>query len=286
MIDLHTHSDRSDGSDPPERIPELAAAAGCGTIALTDHDRLDGVQAARARGLEVGVRVVSGCELSCATEWGSAHVLAYFVEHREGPLPEVLGRVREWRAERNRRLAARLAECGLPVTLEELEAEAGTGADAVGRPHVAAVLVRKGIVPSLEDAYETWLGTDRPGYVERRRLGLAEAVELVRASGGVAVLAHPLSLRLDALRLDAAVARMADQGLAGLEAIYGRYPPDVRDDLASLARRHRLVVTGGSDYHGTYKPDLQVGVGRGDLAVPDGVLDELEARRPPCSGDA
>ena len=283
MIDLHTHSNCSDGSDPPERIPELAAAAGCSTVALTDHDRLDGIERARRRAQEVGVRVIAGCELSCATEWGSAHVLAYFIEPGPGPLPDLLTRLQEWRAERNRRLAARLQEHGLPVTLEEIENEAGAGADSVGRPHVAAVLLRKGVVENLQEAYDAWLGKGRPAYVERRRLELAEAVELVRRSGGVAALAHPLSLGLDPPELDRAVAGMAAEGLAGVEAVYGRYDPDTRETLAALARRHHLVATGGSDFHGSYKPDLRIGVGQGDLAVADEVLDELDARRPPPS---
>ena len=247
-------------------------------MALTDHDRLDGVDRARARGQAVGVRVIGGCELSCDTTWGSAHVLAYFLEDGRGALQDELGRLQQWRAERNRRLVARLTELGVPVTIEEVEAEAG--AEGAGRPHVAAVLVRKGVVSSVQEAFDEWLAAGRPAYVERRRLELGEAIGLVHASGGVAVLAHPLSLGLDAPELERAVGEMAARGLDGLEAIYGRYTPDVRDVLTSLAGGLGLVVTGGSDYHGTYKPDLRVGVGQGDLAVPDEVLDALEARRP------
>ncbi|HEX2048518.1 MAG TPA: PHP domain-containing protein [Acidimicrobiales bacterium] len=278
LIDLHTHSDRSDGSDPPERIPELAAEVGCRAVALTDHDRLDGIERAQARGRELGVRVVAGCELSCTTPWGSAHVLAYFVEDRPGALQDELVRLREWRAERNRHLVDRLAGLGLPVTIDEVEAEAG--AEGAGRPHVAAVLVRKGVVSSVQEAFDEWLAKGRPGYVERRRIELSAAIGLVRASKGVAVLAHPLSLGLEAPELDAAVAEMAAHGLGGIEAIYGRYRPEVREGLASLAHRHGLAVTGGSDHHGIYKPDLRVGVGQGDLRVPDELLDALEARRP------
>jgi predicted metal-dependent phosphoesterase TrpH len=278
LIDLHTHSDRSDGSDPPERIPELAAEAGCRAVALTDHDRLDGVKRARSRGRQLGVRVVAGCELSCDTPWGSAHVLAYFVEDGPGPLQDELGRLRKWRAERNRRLVDRLAGLGVPITVEEIDAEAG--AEGAGRPHVAAVLVRKGVVSSVQEAFDEWLAKGRPAYVERRRLDLGDGIRLVRESGGVAVLAHPFSLELDGADLEAAVGEMAGHGLAGLEAVYGRYPPDLREALTALAGRHGLAVTGGSDYHGTYKPDLRVGVGHGDLRVPDELLDALEARRP------
>jgi predicted metal-dependent phosphoesterase TrpH len=282
VIDLHTHSNRSDGSDPPERLPELAAGAGCTALALTDHDRLDGIESARARGNDLGVDVVGGCELSCDTEYGTVHLLAYFVEEDGGPLHSVLAQQQEWRAERNRRLVDRLDELGLPVTLDEVEAEAGSV--GAGRPHVAAVLVRKRVVASVQEAFDVWLGEGRPAYVERPRMDLPGATRLVRASGGVAVLAHPLSLRLEPSALDTAVAGMAGQGVAGLEAIYGRYTVDERQMLASMAARQDLVVTGGSDYHGTYKPDLSVGIGRGDLDVPAAVLERLEARRPSPSG--
>ncbi|MDQ3642517.1 MAG: PHP domain-containing protein [Actinomycetota bacterium] len=278
MIDLHTHSNRSDGSDPPERIPELAHAVGCTAVALTDHDRLDGVEAARRRAGKLGIELVGGCEVSCATPFGTLHLLAYFVEEDGGPLHNQLQRLQQWRAERNARLAARLAELGLPVSLEEMEAEAG--GVGVGRPHVAAILVRKGVVSSIQEAFDEWLADGRPAHVERPRLGLVEAVRLVRASGGVPVVAHPLSLHFEPGGLDLAVQEMAGEGVAGLEAIYGRYTPAERTMLSALARRHDLVVTGGSDYHGTYKPDLEVGIGRGDLIVPPDVLADLDARRP------
>ena len=190
LIDLHTHSSVSDGSDLPERIPELAAAAGCSAVALTDHDRLDGLPAAAARAAEVGVRLVPGCEISCRWDRGNLHVLVYFVEPGEGPFQDALVELQQAREERNRAMALALG-----LDYEEM-------------------------------------------------LELAEA------------------------------------GLAGVEAIYGRYHRAEREGLATMARRLGLVAAGGSDHHGTYKPDLAVGVGRGDLAVPDSALDELENRRP------
>jgi predicted metal-dependent phosphoesterase TrpH len=277
VIDLHTHSTVSDGSDPPAQVAELAAAAGCAALALTDHDRIDGVEEARARGRALGVEVVGGCELSCATQRGTMHVLAYFVDG-EGPLGQELVRLQQARDERNRRLADRLAELGLPVNLEEMEEEAG--GPGVGRPHAAAVLVAKGVVASLQEAFDRYLAKGRPGYVDKERLSPADAVGVVRASGGVAVLAHPKSLVADVADLAPAIAELAELGLAGLEAHYGRYTPGERQELAALAGRHGLVATGGSDYHGTYKPDLRVGTGGGDLCVPDHALEELAARRP------
>lgn len=276
MIDLHTHSTMSDGSDPPERIPELAAAAGCTAVALTDHDRLDGLPRAAESAARVGVRLVPGCEISCEHR-GTMHLLVYFLEPGEGPLQDELARLQQARIDRNVKMAARLAELGLPVTYDEMVAQAG--GDGVGRPHVAAVLVRKGVVASVQEAFDRFLAKGQPGYVDKVRLAPAEAVRLARASGAVPVLAHPTSLDLEPAALDAEVGELKEMGLGGIEAIYGRYTPEDRRAMAALAARHRLVVTGGSDHHGSYKPDLQVGIGRGDLDVPDSVLDDLESAR-------
>lgn len=280
VIDLHTHSTVSDGSDAPRRIPELAAEAGCSAVALTDHDRLDGVAEARERAEELGITLIAGCELSCISPAaaGSMHVLVYFVEATEGPLQDKLAELQSVRDDRNRALAERLGDLGLPVTYEEMQEEAG--GSGAGRPHAAAVLVRKGVVASVGEAFERWLADGRPGYVERTRLEPAEALRLVRESGGVASVAHPLSMKLPDAELEATMRELAELGLAGMECIYGRFSPEEREGLAGMARRLGLVATGGSDHHGTYKPDLSVGVGQGDLDVPESALEELAARRP------
>ncbi len=279
MIDLHTHSDRSDGTDPPERVSELAARAGCSALALTDHDTLDGQPQAAARAAELGVTFVAGCEVSCAFRGLSVHVLVYFVAPGPSPFADELARLRADRVARNRRLIERLADLGVPITYAEVVAEARSE-ESVGRPHVAAVLMRHGAAESVNDAFDRWLAEGRPAYVPKARLGVGEAAALARRSGGVAVLAHPLALGLGPTELDAAVGELAKAGLGGLEAVYGRYTPDQRVALGNLARRHDLVATGGSDYHGSVKPDLSVGVGRGDLSVPDDALERLAARRP------
>ena len=273
MIDLHTHSTVSDGSDPPERIPELAAATGCSAVALTDHDRLDGLPAAQARADQLGLRLVPGCEVSCRSPFGTLHLLVYFVEPGDGPFQAELVEVQQGRDDRNRRMAEALG-----LDYAELLAEAG--GSGAGRPHAAALLVRQGRAASVQDAFDRLLGEGRPGDVGRRRMDTARAIALARRSGGVPVLAHPLSMKLAPDTLESAVEELAGLGLAGLEAVYGRYDVGQRAELAALARRHRLAVTGGSDHHGTYKPDLDVGVGRGDLVVPDELLTALEARRP------
>jgi len=280
VIDLHTHSTVSDGSDAPERIVELAAEAGCRAVALTDHDSLAGIAAARGRAGELGITFVSGCEVSCRpVGHGGMHVLVYFVEEDDGPLDEELGRLRQDRRRRNLALARRLVELGLPVTYDRVVAIAG-GEDGIGRPHFATALVEAGAVESIDDAFHRYLGNDRQAYVGKARLTGADVAGLARASGGVAVLAHPFSLGLVGPDLARVVAELADAGFGGIEAVYGRYSPRQRTELGHLARRFDLVATGGSDHHGTIKPDLRVGTGQGDLKVPDKVLGLLEARRP------
>lgn len=279
MIDLHTHSTCSDGTDPPERIPELAAAAGCSAVALTDHDTFAGLAAATARAAELGIRLVPGAEVSCRYRGTSAHVLVYFADDPDTPLAEELAHLREDRIVRNRQLAARLESLGLPVTYEEIVAEAA-GEESAGRPHVAAVLVRHGLADSIPDAFDRWLGEGKPAYVPKSRVSPAEIAAVARASGAVTVLAHPLTLGLEGAALDGAVGELAASGFSGIEAYYGRYTPEERAALVTLAERHDLVATGGSDYHGGVKAGLCVGRGEGDLEVPDDALVALEGRRP------
>ena len=280
MIDLHTHSDRSDGSETPERVVELAHDVGCSAVALTDHDTLDGLSRARTRAGDLGIRLVPGCEISCLpVAGGGVHVLVYFVDDPDSPLGCELDRLRGDRRERNVALAGRLQELGIPVTLEMAAAHAGTR-EGIGRPHFAQALVDVGAVADLDEAFDRYLGNGGVAYVPKGRLTVADVCGLARESGGVAVLAHPTTVGLEGDALATAVEQMVAAGLGGLEAVYGRYSPRQRTDLGNLARRFGLVVTGGSDFHGASKPDLHVGTGTGDLRVPDRTLDQLEAVRP------
>jgi 3',5'-nucleoside bisphosphate phosphatase len=278
MIDLHTHSTCSDGSDSPTRIIDLAAAAGCSAVALTDHDGLSGIDDARARAEDVGIEFVPGCEVSCQFSPGTMHVLCYFAEPGEGPLQDQLERLRSDRDTRNDRLIARLNELGIPITEELLREEAGDA--TLGRPHFAAVLVRLGAVESYQDAFDTLLAKGGPAYFPKAFIDAPTTIEAARGSGALAVLAHPLSLGLEPGELDRQIAELADAGLAGMECWYGRYSATDRQGLVDIASRYGLVATGGSDFHGTYKPDLSVGTGTGDLDVPDTALVQLTARRP------
>jgi predicted metal-dependent phosphoesterase TrpH len=230
--------------------------------------------------IELGIRLVPGCEVSCVPiAGGGVHVLVYFVDDPTSPLGRELDRLRDDRRTRNLALVERLNELGIPVTFAQAAAHAGTEA-GVGRPHFAQAMVDLGAVGSVGEAFDRYLANGGSAYVPKGRLSVADVCGLARDSGGVAVLAHPTTVGLEGDELAAIVRGMADAGLGGLEAVYGRYSPRTRTDLGNLARRFGLVPTGGSDFHGATKPDLSVGTGTGDLKVPDRVLDQLEAARP------
>ena len=278
MIDLHTHSTCSDGSESPTRVVELAVGAGLSALALTDHDGLGGIDEARRAAEAGGLELVPGCEVSCRFSPGTLHLLCYFVEPGEGPLQSQLAQLRRDRAERNVRLVARLNELGIDLTLAEVEARAG--GTTLGRPHFAKALVDKGVVTTYEEAFEDLLGKGGSAYIPKAFISAETTIEAAAGSGALVSLAHPFSLGLDPDGLDRMLAELAAAGLAGLECHYGRYGTEERAALTALAARHHLVATGGSDFHGSFKPDVAVGTGEGDLAVPDSVLAELRARRP------
>lgn len=276
MIDLHTHSTCSDGSEPPRRIVELAVEAGCRALSLTDHDSFDGIGAARARADELSLEFVAGCEVSCSSPFGALHLLCYFACDEQSALGRLLLRARADRSVRNERIAARLTELGIADSAKDAANE--SKGSVVGRPHFAAVLVRRGVASSIEDAFDRYLKRGAPAYVAREPLEAFEVIRAARASGAVVALAHPLSTVLDPADLDRLVGNLAGAGLVGLEAHYGGYGRREREALVGLARTNGLVPTGGSDFHGAYRPQARVGVGSGDLDVPDSVLAELAAR--------
>jgi len=273
-VDLHTHSTASDGSDPPERLVELALWTGLTALALTDHDTQAGIAAARAAAEPVGLELIPGVELSLEFDQGGMHLIVLWLDPAPGPLQDRLAELRSGRDTRNLAIVEALTKIGLPMTIDEVLEESGGG--SVGRPHIAAVMVARGYVPDIRAAFDHWLGKGRPGYLSRPRLGPEEAIGLARESGAVPVLSHPHTLGVTtAAGMADVLTRLKSAGLVGLEAVYGAYRRHERDGYAHLARRFGLVPSGGSDYHGTYKPGLSLGSGYGDLVVPSALLEEL-----------
>lgn len=276
-VDLHTHSEESDGTDSPAELIRLANEAGLSAIALTDHDTLSGVEEARAAAGNAGPRLVAGVELSVDHANVKIHLLAYFLEPGAGPLQDRLAELREGRRRRNVEIVARLRDLGYDI--EEADVAAQTAGEAVGRPHIADALVAKGLIASRAEAFDGLLSDGGVAYVQRPRLSAKEAIQLATASGAVTSVAHPYTIDMNATTYPGLFEELGDAGLTGLEAFYPEHSPSLREHLAALATELGLVATGGSDYHGAGKPGLKVGTGRGDLVVPDTALSDLEERR-------
>ncbi|MDA8196351.1 MAG: PHP domain-containing protein [Actinomycetota bacterium] len=277
MIDLHTHSRISDGSETPSRVVELAAEVGARAIALTDHDTLAGLDEAIEAGNRLGVEVIPGVEVSCQYKTGTMHMLIYFTSSESVALVRALNELQDSRANRNLAILELMQADGLDITMEELVAEGGkTG---IGKPHFAALLLRKGVVKSIQEAFDRFLEKGQRYYVDKKTFTPEEMIDLALSSKAIPVLAHPLTVDKDPGQLRKIIKGWAKIGLAGIEAQYGRYAPETRSFLDETAKIYDLIPTGGSDFHGSYKPDLQVGIGRGDLMVDDSVIDRLKNLR-------
>lgn len=276
-VDLHVHSSASDGVDEPAHVVELAASAGLSAVALVDHDTFAGIPAARAAARELGITFVSGAELSVDHDGRKMHMLMYFVDDTSTDIDSKLAELRAGRAVRNEQIARNLDELGYDITIDEVLAEAK--GPSVGRPHFADVLVAKGYFNKRDEVFVELLHDGGAAYAPRERLTASEAIELANAAGGVAVIAHPATIAATADEYDALFAGLASVGLGGIEAYHSMHAPGLRHHLAHVAASLGIAATGGSDYHGVGKRDYRVGVGRGDLSVPESALEELEAQR-------
>ncbi len=252
-----------------------AARLGLTAIAVTDHDTVDGLPEALAAGARLGIRVVPGVEINLEHERVTMDMLGYFLAGSPSDeLRDTLGELRAYRDERNARILARLAEIGCPVDAEDLAAAAGDG--AVGRPHIGEAMVRRGYVSTIGEAFERYLGRGAPAWVDRRRLSLGHALRLLRASGGLPALAHPGLVRTDAAGLERIVRDAARLGMVGIECYYPLHDEATVSRCLALARKYALAPTGGSDYHGSVKPDIHLGVGSAGQPLADELLGGLE----------
>ncbi|HCR11753.1 PHP domain-containing protein [Solidesulfovibrio sp.] len=275
LIDLHTHSTASDGSLSPGELVDMAAKKGLAALALTDHDTLDGLPEARAAGKARNIDVIAGVELSVADGERSVHLLGLFLPERPGPLAEALAYLRERRHNRNRLILDKLRALGVPL---EYKAVTALAKGAVGRPHIAQAMLAMGAVTSFKEAFARYLGAHGRAYVPKDKLTLERAVALIHDEGGLAALAHPYMLGLAGAALAEIVGRYRDAGLDAIEALYTEHSQAQTLEYLALSRRFGLAVTGGSDYHGAAKPDVELGRGRGNLRVDISVLDVLRAR--------
>jgi hypothetical protein len=277
VIDFHCHTLHSDGTDSPRALALMADQIGLHALCLTDHDTLGGIPEFLATQPEVKVQLHVGTELSCHFLGRSLHVLGLLVNPADTRFQNRLIELRGRREDRNRRMVLRLAELGCPVTLEEVQAHADS--PLLSRVHFALALAAKGFVRRAPEAFERLIGDDCPGFVPREELTPSEAAQWIREASGVPVVAHPGRFAGGGFRWDEAMADLQRQGIEGMEAYYGEYRASEQSYFVALAKRLDMVISGGSDYHGTNKPGLRLGVGRGGLKVPDTCLDQLKARQ-------
>jgi 3',5'-nucleoside bisphosphate phosphatase len=287
VIDLHCHTTVSDGGDSPTELVGKAAAAGLSAIAVTDHDNDSGCDEAVAAGVAAGVEVIRGVEISCDVDDLTArglsprsrptmHLLGYFIPDTPNPLSTGLAELQHARADRNQLMVDKLNEVGVEITFEEVETEAGGPGAQIGRPHFANVMVRKGVVPDFQTAFDEYLAKGAKAYLGRKLYKPVEALELMITSGVVPVLAHPHTLQLDEGELDRFVTDLLEAGLQGIEGYHGDRTLEEQQGIRDLAKRHGLVVTGGSDYHGDMVPDRSLPGGKSGITVPDSVLRDLK----------
>jgi hypothetical protein len=242
-VDLHMHSTASDGLLPPDAVVRRAASLSLAAIALTDHDTVAGVAAAQAEGGRLGIRVVSGCEFSVAAPWGEMHVLGYFLPVDDPGLEAFLQRCRDDRVRRAREMVEGLQAWGVDVSFEDVAREAGNA--AMGRPHLARVLVRLGKVNSVDDAFQQWLGRGRPAYVDKVLPTFRAVAEVTHRVGGIVSAAH-----LKERGTRAALTAFKEEGLDAVETRHPGHSSDTRARITALAASIGLLRTGGSDWHG------------------------------------
>jgi 3',5'-nucleoside bisphosphate phosphatase len=276
-IDLHTHTTYSDGSASVDQLIELAASMRARAVAITDHDTVAAVAEARVAADRFGIEFIPGVEISAEYSPGTMHILGYCLDDQSVALVSKLDELKVAREQRNPQIADRLRSMGFDITYDEVAALAGN--KVVGRPHFARVMIDKGYASSVQDAFDRFLKKGAPAYVEKARLSPTEAISLIQAAGGVAVLAHPYQLKLSSYEeVHDLVGNLTQSGLDGIEAVYSRHSEAERATYAEIAKRHHLLITGGSDYHGSYKPDINIVTGLGDLEVPYELLTEVKAR--------
>lgn len=274
-VDLHLHSYRSDGSYSPTEIVKKAKEAALSALSLTDHDTVSGLSEAREEAKRLEILFLNGVELSAADDSGEVHILGYGFDSSAPALLSRLEALQENRRRRNEMIVAALCRAGAAVELSEVQALAQGG--VLTRAHFAMALKDRGYVTTANEAFERYLNPGRPGYIPRKKMSLEEAVSLIRAAGGVAVLAHPFQYTGDIAVLEAILRRGIAAGLCGMECYYARYDKGQTKTLLHLAKRYGLIATGGSDFHGAFKPGLLIGSGYGNLIVPFSAYEDLLA---------
>jgi predicted metal-dependent phosphoesterase TrpH len=278
QADLHLHSTASDGRLTPAQVVQEAARRGLKFMSLTDHDTIDGIAEAKDTVKSYpALKLIPGVEISTDLPHGEAHVLGYFIDYTSLELAERLEHFRNSRLERARKMVAKLAKLGIHLDWRRIEEIAGPS--VMGRPHIARAMLEKGYIRSFKQAFTDYIGRDGPAYVEREKLTPAEAVALIVRAQGLAVLAHPFTVS----QPEAMITELKSAGLAGIEAYYNGYSQEEIERLVAMAKKHNLIATGGSDYHGLDTNETAIGGVDLPLASVEGLIAKAREKNPELS---
>ncbi len=274
-IDLHTHSNYSDGTFSPFELVERAILKGLAAFALTDHDNISGIEDAiqAVKKLNTPLKFVPGTELSVAYKDHDIHIVGLFINHKNAALKKASELIIKRRDDRNLEMIDNLRKIGIPITMEALTKD--NPDTVVTRAHFARFMVDNNIVSTPADAFKKYLDTDTPYYVPRKYIEPEEGIDLIKKSGGVPILAHPLHYKLKETELEKLIKRLINAGLIGIEVLYSNH--SLQDEIYAkkLSKKYGLLPSGGSDFHGSNKPAIDIGTGRGNLSVPYEYLENL-----------
>lgn len=272
-IDLHVHSTYSDGTLTPEELVILAKKQGLSAMALTDHDTLVGVKEAITAGNQHNMEIIPGIELSSTYYSKEIHIIGLYVDYKDKHFNEALEKIRVIRTERNLKVIEKFKEFGISISFDEMKELYGNA--VITRAHFADYLLAKGYIKSRSEAFERYIGDNGPCFIPREKLTPAQTIKLINDAKGVSILAHPTLYHLGNDEMNKLLNYLCKAGLKGIEAIYSTYSIGEEIQIRKLAKENHLLISGGSDYHGQNKPHLNLGTGRGHLAVPYDVLTNI-----------
>jgi len=278
-IDLHIHSTASDGSLTPAEIIDHAQRLNLAAIAITDHDSIFGSKEALRTGIPPSLKFLTGVEISAAHPpffpgSGSFHILGYCIRLDNYAFNQTLNRLQQARKNRNPKILKRLNELGLKISLEDVNQTVANG--QLGRPHIAQAMIKMGFVESMDEAFDKFLGAGKPAYVDKDRIGCEEAIKIIRGAGGVPVLAHPALLNIDDdCQLDELIQNLIKIGMRGIEVYYPEHSSEQIQHYTELADKYDLLMTGGTDFHGSITPKIEMGTGKGTLFIPYKLYEKL-----------
>lgn len=276
MIDLHTHTIRSDGSMTPAELVRHAKAGGLSAVAVSDHDTADGVKEAIKTGTKIGIEVIPAIELSAISDT-ETHILGYFIDPDSPALLSAVDYIRDIRTKRMGETCDMLAKYNIRIALDEVKEKAKGG--ILCRAHIAKLMTEKGYSESPKAAFNQWLNAGCPCYSESQALTDTEAIELIRKAGGDAYLAHLHLTKKSGDELEQFIKHLLDAGLTGIEGYYTDYTPEMERTCRGFSEKYGLKLSGGTDFHGTFKPHISIGRGLGGLEIPDSVLEKMKKRQ-------